>query len=426
MSYRVRKFVRRHRLAAGLSAALGLLAAAFTAASLLQAQEVWRARAIVEARQRQAEELIGFMLGDLRGNLRLIGRLDALREVASKALEYFAAVPPDQLSDDELTRRADALRLLGRVQSEQGEWEAAMRTFGASLVLAESLAERDSLNGDWQLSLAASQFYVGYLRYSQGDASGSLEYWRRHRDTAERLVRNVPDSLRYLLELSAAHGNIGSAHEALNDPERAIEEYRLALELKERLVEMESQNLEYRSALAAAHNNMAVAKTAAGDLLSALEHQRAALQVRQSIVDVDTTNQQQLRLLALAHGYLGQLATAAGFDDEGREHRLAGLELDRSVLHRDSSNSISRRNRAVSGRLADAALSRSGQRVSPGLSTTREDFRIRLNDTASSPFASNRRTGPKARSICSWPAQASRLGRTNRCWAWQRARFHSR
>lgn len=424
MVYRARKFVRRQMLAVGLSAALGLLAAAFTAATLLQAHELGRAHAIVKVRQGQAEELIGFMLGDLRGKLRLIGRLDALREVASRALEYFAAVPPDQLSDDELARRSDALRLLGRVQSEQGDRDAAMRTFGESLVLAERLAERDSLNGDWQLSLGASQFYLGHLRYSQGDASGSLEYWRRHRDTVERLARNEPDNPRTLLELSAAHGNIGSAHHALGDLEQAIEAYRLALELNERLVELESENLEYQSALAAAYNNVAVTETAAGDLLSALEHQRAALRVRQSIVDVDTTNHRQLRLLALAHGYLGALATAAGLVDEGRAHRLAASELDMSLVRRDSSNVISRRHRASSARLGGAALSRAGQRDRPGLSTAREQSRIRFRDTAS-PFVSPRRTRPKVRSICSWPAQVSRVGRTNRCWAWQRPRSPS-
>ena len=418
--YRARKFVRRHRLASGLAAALALSATAFTAVTLLQARQVERARATAELRQGQAEELIGFMLGDLRGKLQRIGRLDALRDVASKALEYFAAVSPDQLSDDELARRADALLLLGRVQSEQGDREAAMHTFRESLVLAEGLAERDSLNGDLQLTLAASQFYLGHIRYSQGDTDGSLEHWRRHLDTVERLVRNVPDSARYLVELSGAHANIASAHEALGNREQAIVEYRRALALRERLVELESENLEYRSALAAAYNNMAMATSGAGDLSSALEHQRAALRVRQSIVDVDTANQQQLRLLARAHRYLGVLATAAGLDGEGREHRLAAAELDESSMHRDSSDVIRLRDLAGSGRLAGAARARSGQRDSSGWWATREQFRSFVRDTAS-PFLSDRRTRPNAPAICARPAQASRLGRTNRCRAWLRA-----
>lgn len=360
MLYRARKFVRRHTLAVGFSAALGLLAAAFTAATLLQAQEVARARTIAEVRQGQAEDLIGFMLGDLRGKLDPIGRLDVLRDVGSQALEYFAAVPPDQLSDEELFRRSEALRLVGHVQRDQGDWEAAARTYGESLVLAGGLASRDSLHGDWQLGLGASYFYLGLLRYLQGDANGSLEYWRRYRDTAERLVRHAPDSARYQLELSAAHGNIGSAYEALGDLEHAIEAYRLALELKERLVELEPENPEYQSALATAYNKMALARIKEGDLSAALEYQRAELEVRQSIVRVDSANHEQRRLLALAHSWLGEWATAAGLDDEGREHRLAAWELDRSLVRRDSSNVVWRRELAITARLAGVGLSQVG------------------------------------------------------------------
>src|SRR5205823_4512079 len=123
--YRARKFVRRHRLAVSFAATVLLLLVAFSAAMAVQARRLAHARAIAEARQVQAEELIGFMVGDLRTRLTPIGRLDVLDEVGRKALGYFAAVPESELSSEELFRRAQALHQLGEVRMDQGNLAGA-------------------------------------------------------------------------------------------------------------------------------------------------------------------------------------------------------------------------------------------------------------------------------------------------------------
>src|SRR4029079_1909639 len=79
-----------------------------------------RARDEAERRRQQAEGLIGFMLEDLRPKLegaRRLHLLDAGREVA---LAYFAAVPETLLTDQELERRAAAVRQLAQVRIDQG------------------------------------------------------------------------------------------------------------------------------------------------------------------------------------------------------------------------------------------------------------------------------------------------------------------
>ena len=47
---------------------------------------------------KQAEDLIDFMLGDLRAKLDPVGRLDVLDDVGRQALAYFASVPQDEPS----------------------------------------------------------------------------------------------------------------------------------------------------------------------------------------------------------------------------------------------------------------------------------------------------------------------------------------
>ena len=68
-------------------------------------------RKLADQRRSQAEDLIGFMLGDLRTKLEPLDRLEILNDAGVKALDYFASLPETELSDAELVIRAEALKL---------------------------------------------------------------------------------------------------------------------------------------------------------------------------------------------------------------------------------------------------------------------------------------------------------------------------
>src|SRR4029453_8991893 len=65
--------------------------------------------------RREAEGLVGFMLGDLREKLEPIGRLGAPDAVGSRALEYFEKQDKSELSDAALAQRSKALTLMGEI-----------------------------------------------------------------------------------------------------------------------------------------------------------------------------------------------------------------------------------------------------------------------------------------------------------------------
>jgi hypothetical protein len=103
-AYRLRKFVRRHRIGVAFSGVLLALLVVFAVTAAEQARRLAAARRIAVARQAQAERLVGFMLGDLQEKLAPIGRLDVLDAAGAAALAYFATVPEAELSNEELAR----------------------------------------------------------------------------------------------------------------------------------------------------------------------------------------------------------------------------------------------------------------------------------------------------------------------------------
>ena len=119
------------------------------------------ARRDAEGRRKQAEDLIGFMLGDLRKKLEKVGRLEILDDVGAKAMDYFAAVPESSLSDEELAQRSAALYQIGDVRITQGRLAEAEKPLAQSLALAKTLADRHPDDGQRLYDLAQSHFWVG-------------------------------------------------------------------------------------------------------------------------------------------------------------------------------------------------------------------------------------------------------------------------
>ena len=112
-----RETTRRHRRLAILAA--GSLGGMVVTSTL--AVTAFQSRNEAREQRRQAEGLVGFMLGDLKDKLEPIGRLDALDAVGSRALAYYQAQDKSQLSDEALAQRSRALTLMGEIAQTRGD-----------------------------------------------------------------------------------------------------------------------------------------------------------------------------------------------------------------------------------------------------------------------------------------------------------------
>ena len=318
-AYRAKKFVRRHRLAVAFAGTTAALLVVFSVSVAVQARRLAVARNAALQRQGQAEDLIGFMLGDLRERLTTVGRLEMLDGVAKKAMDYFASVPERDLSNEELFRRSQALSQLGEVRVSQGKTEEATVAFQQSLALAKGLAHRDSFNGKWQLGLGASHYWVGYMHFRRNDLDSAMTHFAEYVRIAERLAARSPDSLTYLSEVGLAVGNIGSTREAMGDLRGALEAFQKRVVTFEDLVRRDGASLQWRHELGNAYNTVGVIQRKVGDLRGAEKSHRAELAIKQTIVSRDTANRTYRERVALAQAFVGDLLIAAGKPAEAAE-----------------------------------------------------------------------------------------------------------
>ena len=350
--YLARKFIRRHRFGVTFAATTALLIVGGAAAIAVQARRVSRARAVAVQRQTQAEELIGFMLGDLHTRLSAIGGLDVLEKVGKAAEGYFAAVPERDLSDVELFRRSQALGQLGQVHVEQGDFAGAMPLFRQSLAQVSALAARDSSNTEWQLGLGASHYWVGFIHWRRNDLDSALAQFEPYLAITKKLVARAPDSVRFHNELGQASSNIGSVKESKGDLPGALAAFREAIRAEANVVQRDSTKLDWQMDLASSYNAVGSVQRKLGDFAGAHASHLEELALKQRLVRLDPPNQLYKLRLALAYSFLAELDMALGkMDDATREaNESRGLYV--ALAAADTSNPDKRRFVGTAHRIA--------------------------------------------------------------------------
>jgi serine/threonine-protein kinase len=351
-AYLVGKFVRRHRVGVAFAATTALLIVGGAAAIAAQARRVSRARTIAVQRQTQAEELISFMLGDLRTRLSATGGLETLEKVGKAAQDYFAAVPEKDLSDPELFRRSQALRQLGEVRVDQGDFAAAMPLFKRSLSLVTALAARGSSNSEWQLGLGASHFWVGFIHWRRNDLDSALTEFSAYQTITKDLVARSPDSLRFRNELGQANSNIGSVKESKGDLKGALAAFLDAIHAKEYAAQHDTTKLDWQMDLANSYNSAGVVQRKLGDYAGAESSHRAELALKERLVDRDPPNQTYRLRLASAYSFVAELSMALGKIDEATRAGDASRDLYAKLAAADTTNPDRRRFLGIAHRIA--------------------------------------------------------------------------
>jgi tetratricopeptide (TPR) repeat protein len=362
-------------------AALAIVLVLVIASAVKYVVDITEARRDAERRRRQAEELVSFMVGDLRTKLEAVGRLDVLDGAASRALDYFASLSPEELSGNDLHKNALALAQLGEVRLNEGKLDAAVKMFEESLRHASAAASRDASQAEWQLAVSNAHFWLGDARRRQGNSAETLRHFKAYLDISSRLAAAHPHDPRYQAELSYGYGNLGAAYEAAGDMRDALHEYGLAVALDRRRLQQDPSNEKWQGDLATSVNRYAVALQSTGDVTAARNTFAEELALRRKLYANAPADAQRARYLAVCLAYTGVLQQLQG--DAAGAVKTFGEELAlvTKLAEQDPADIGLRRNRAVAASRLAAAM-RSDPRAFPLITRAVSDLReiLRIED----------------------------------------------
>jgi tetratricopeptide (TPR) repeat protein len=180
-----------------------------------------QARSDAQRRQEQAEDLLGFMLGDFRTELTRIGRLGLLDTVGDKALAHFGALDPRDLTDTTLARHCRTLTQIGEIRLDQARYADASIAFDSAYRRATNLVQRQPKNADFLLERAQAEYWLGLTARNRGDLSLAYVWLSRYRDStialealegpSERARAEQISSVHNLAVLEFDRGNMTAA-----------------------------------------------------------------------------------------------------------------------------------------------------------------------------------------------------------------------
>jgi tetratricopeptide (TPR) repeat protein/tRNA A-37 threonylcarbamoyl transferase component Bud32 len=384
-SYRVRKFVARHRLGVAVAAALAIAIAVGSTATAWQARVAQRERARAERQFQAVRTLATSVLGELHDSVSKLPGSTATRELLlRRTTEYLDALSREVGPNVDLRRElADGYLRLGGIQGEGGQSnvgnvEATVTSYRKALELLEPLAVNPGQPGD-RLRLArtyvrvafhqkdasvrqsynqralalldalpaaertSSQarvtavtiwFYVGEERLDAKDYQGAKAPYQKMAEEAEAELKARPGEYAER-NLSLAFKKLATCAELLMQLDEALTYYTRALLVDRARVERSPGSNDSRLDLSYSYGELGSTLDRKGDFDGARQHYRRALELRRAVVESDPHDDRAIASVANAYERLARVEDHAGnvrVSLDLQEARLAVLR-DRAAAH---------------------------------------------------------------------------------------------
>ena len=327
-----RELHRRNRRMAAITA-LALIIMAITTTLAITAVI---ARNDAERRQKQAEDLVNFMLGDLNDKLAEVQRLDIMEAVDDHAMKYFESLPTTDVTGEALAQRAKAFEKIGTVRMNQGHLPAAMESFEAAAKLSAALANAAPADDARRLAYSRVLAFVGMGHWSQGNLDKAEQTF----ESAEKVLqlsdaKATPDP-ELIFQLTSLDNNIGHVLEARGKLDEAEAQYKKMLAHCEQLNSGEMFKATWRAQLGTAHNNLGKVALMRGDLAAAVVEYSADHAIESDLSKRDPKNNDQRENLLLVQAILGRTLALTGDVDAGMRNLQRAVEIAMELTQVDS------------------------------------------------------------------------------------------
>jgi tetratricopeptide (TPR) repeat protein len=331
-----RETTRRQRRLAYLAAA-SLAGMAITSTLAITAIH---ARNEAREQRREAEGLVGFMLGDLKDKLEPFGRLDAVVGVGSRVLAYYRKQDTSQLSDAALLQRSRALSLMGQVAFLRGNMSGATRFYQEAMSGTGEAVRRNPDDPQRLYDHAQNVFWIAYINDSQGNLRPAEAGMREYKKLATQMVALEPNNMKWRMEDEDADVNLGLVLYERRQFSAAVTRFSQAVGMIQALSTADPGNDQYQQNLAETLAWLADAEFASGHLDTAINVRQRHIAVLSRLISAPNSNVRYRQRLIPAEESLGKLYLMRGQSDLALQHLRAGVSAAEQLLPVEPGNTL--------------------------------------------------------------------------------------
>jgi tetratricopeptide (TPR) repeat protein len=336
---RIRRFGRRHRIAVGVATIAIAAIAAIGVTSVLRIIDERDAAGEASARAETqrgradharagAEELVQFMVSDLRKTLGTIGRFDVLTGVADRVDAYLAS-NGDPHEPATMRARARVLEVRAAVADGTGDPKQAERYAQQARQLVDDSEAIEPSIAAKQIR-AALVVQQGVRATAAGDDAAALVHYREAAD----IWRGIPNSDAML---AATLASVGETSDRRSQPEAADAAWREATAILERALARTPDDSELRTRQALIWLSRGQSKARHGDMPGAERDLTSALDAADRAASAPHATNEIRRVTVMALDQLADARSALGKGDVHPFH-VRAAELVHAALAIEASN----------------------------------------------------------------------------------------
>lgn len=328
-----RETTRRQRRLGYLAAAsiAGMAVTSTLAVIAIQSRDAARDQ------RREAEGLIGFMVGDLKDKLEPIGKLDALDGVGSRVLAYYQKLGTAGLTDAALSQRSKALSLMAEIANLRGDIDGASRLYREAAAGTEEAVRRAPGDPQRLFDHAQNVFWIGEMARQRGDSAGAESSAREYQRLAVHMVAADPNNMKWRIEVQNADAQLGIVLMSQRRFAEASQQFKGALRTIEAVAAVDPKNSGYQKSVAESLAWLADSEAAQGHLAAALTERRRQVELLQQLVSVNDDVEYRQKLIPARQG-LGRLLAATGDFTGGVAELRKGVEESEQLIPTEPNN----------------------------------------------------------------------------------------
>lgn len=228
-----------------------------------------RAQANAEMHRAEADNLIGYMLGEFADKLRPLGRLDLLDDISNRALAYLSAIP--NASEAPPIQRAKALQTISEVNIARSNSEKAIIALTAARrILLAHYGENNNVSKPLLKDLGENSFLLGQIYFNQGDWTTAEKYFLEYKAYSENMAKKDPNDIDAWIEQSYADNTLGSLALRRGNIQQAAKAFLASVNLKRKALEKRPTDRKLQADLANSLSWLADATIKSGKLQPAM------------------------------------------------------------------------------------------------------------------------------------------------------------
>jgi len=241
-----------------------------------------------------------------------------------------------------------SLSRIGDVQVDQGDLDAALKSYQDSLVIVEQLAKSDPGNAGWQRDLSVSLEKIGNVQVDQGDLDAALKSYQDSLVIREQLAKSDPGNAGWQRDLSVSLGMIGNVQVDQGDLDAALKSYQDSLVIREQLAKSDPGNAGWQRDLSVSLHKIGDVQVAQGDLDAVLKSFQDSLVIVEQLAKSDPGNAGWQRDLSVSLIKIGDVQVAQGDLDTALKSYQDSLVIAEQLAKSDPGNAGWQRDLSVS------------------------------------------------------------------------------